>query len=67
MNMQGLRGKTLQELNSELVDIQKAQFNLRMQRATSQLSNFAQFRELRREVARIKTIIRERDLAGKSQ
>ncbi len=57
----------MQELNSELVDIQKAQFNLRMQRATSQLSNFAQFRELRREVARIKTIIRERDLAGKSQ
>lgn len=57
----------MQELNSELVDIQKAQFNLRMQRATSQLSNFSQFRELRREVARIKTVIRERDLAGKSQ
>ncbi|GAA6140018.1 50S ribosomal protein L29 [Arenicella sp. 4NH20-0111] len=54
-----LRAKSAQELKDELVELRKEEFNLRMQRGTGQLSNTARFKEIRREVARIKTILNE--------
>ncbi len=52
-----LRGKTLAELNEELVSAKKELFNLRFQNATSQLDNTARIREVRKNIARIQTVI----------
>ena len=54
-----LRAKSSQELKDELVELRKEEFNLRMQRGTGQLSNTARFKQIRREVARIKTVLNE--------
>ncbi|MBO0885816.1 MAG: 50S ribosomal protein L29 [Acidimicrobiales bacterium] len=51
------------ELESRLAETQQELFNLRFQRVTGQLDNTARLRELRREVARMKTIAREREIA----
>jgi large subunit ribosomal protein L29 len=55
-----LRQKNDAELNKELLDLRKAQFSLRMQLSTQQLSNTSQIGKLRKYVARIKTIQHER-------
>lgn len=57
------RSKSDAELNKELLDFRKAQFSLRMQLATQQLSNSSQLGKLRKDVARIKTIQSERAIA----
>ncbi|MEM7358626.1 MAG: 50S ribosomal protein L29 [Pseudomonadota bacterium] len=54
-----LRAKSAPELKEEMVELRKEEFKLRMQRGTGQLSNTARFKEIRREVARIKTILNE--------
>jgi len=46
---------TLDQLNDELLKLKKEQFNLRFQRATGQLANTSRVREVRRDIARIKT------------
>ena len=51
------------ELNTELSKMKKELFNLRFQHATGQLENPIQMRELKRDIARVKTIIREKELA----
>ncbi|MCH2191785.1 MAG: 50S ribosomal protein L29 [Gammaproteobacteria bacterium] len=61
-----LRSKSAQELKDELVELRKEEFNLRMQRGTGQLSNTARFKEIRREVARIKTILNEQAASAKA-
>jgi len=48
-----------QELRKELVELRREQFNLRMQRATGQLGTPARFKEVRRDIARIKTVMTE--------
>jgi large subunit ribosomal protein L29 len=58
-----LRKKNDEELGKELLDLRKAQFSLRMQLSTQQLSNTSQLAKLRKEVARIKTIQSERAIA----
>ena len=58
-----LRAKTENELKKELNELLKAQFGLRMQLATQQLSNTSQKRKLRKDIARVRTVLRER--AGK--
>ena len=58
-----LRAKTEDELKKELNELLKAQFGLRMQLATQQLSNTSQKRKLRKDIARVRTVLRER--AGK--
>ena len=58
-----LRGKTEDELRKELNELLKAQFGLRMQLATQQLSNTSQKRKLRKDIARVRTVLREK--AGK--
>ncbi|MDJ0958474.1 MAG: 50S ribosomal protein L29 [Arenicellales bacterium] len=55
-----MRKKTDTELNEELIELRREQFNLRMQRGTGQLGNPARFKEIRREIARIKTILSEK-------
>jgi len=55
-----LRGKTPDELKDSLLSLKKEQFNLRFQRATQQLEKPARVREVRREIARVKTILGEK-------
>jgi len=54
-----LRGKTAEQLNTELVELRKEEFNLRMQRATGQLENSARFGQIRKDCARILTLLNE--------
>ena len=52
-----LKNKSVDELNAQLVEAKKELFNLRFQNATNQLDNTARIREVRRNIARIKTVI----------
>ena len=52
-----LRGRTRDQLTEQLLQLKKEQFNLRFQRASGQLENTARVREVRRDIARIKTIL----------
>jgi large subunit ribosomal protein L29 len=56
----GLRGQTPDELKDALLSLKKEQFNLRFQRATQQLEKTGRVREVRREIARVKTILGEK-------
>jgi large subunit ribosomal protein L29 len=51
-----LRSMTVDQLDDELMNLKKEQFNLRFQRATGQLENTSRVREVRRDIARLKTI-----------
>ena len=63
MKASELRSKDATELNKELESLLRAQFNLRMQRATLQLSNTSQLGKVRRDIARVRTVMTEK--AGK--
>jgi large subunit ribosomal protein L29 len=54
-----LRGKSVEELNEELVAAKKELFNLRFQNATNQLDNTSRIKEVRKNIARIQTVITE--------
>ena len=58
-----LRAKTPDELKDQLVGLKKEQFNLRFQRATQQLESPARVRTVRREIARVKTILGQKAAA----
>jgi large subunit ribosomal protein L29 len=60
MKANELRQKNDAELTKELLDLRKAQFSLRMQLATQQLNNSSQLGKVRKDIARIKTIQREK-------
>jgi len=60
MTAKELNEKSVDELKVELVELLKEQFNLRMQNATGQLSNSSQLKKVRRSIARVKTIIRQK-------
>ena len=64
--LKALQAKTLAELNTDLNDKKSELFNLRFQKATGQLENTAAIRECKRSIARVKTVIRQRELAGKN-
>jgi len=64
MDATDLRTKTNDELKEELLQLKKEQFNLRFQRVGGQLENTARVREVRRDVARIKTVMTERRRAA---
>jgi large subunit ribosomal protein L29 len=57
MKASDVRTKTPDELKTQLGDLQKEAFNLRFQKASGQLENTARVREVRRDIARIKTIL----------
>jgi large subunit ribosomal protein L29 len=59
MKIAELRGKSAAELNKMLVELHREHLNLRVQRATGQLTQPARFQALRRDVARIKTLLQE--------
>jgi large subunit ribosomal protein L29 len=54
------RGLSPDQLKDKLFDLKKEQFNLRFQKATGQLENLARVRQVRRDIARIKTVLREK-------
>ena len=56
--------KSSDQLTDELAKLKKEQFNLRFQRATGNLTNPMRFQHVRRDLARIKTVLRERELAA---
>ena len=60
MKASELRTKSVDELNKELLELLKAQFGLRMQIATQQLTNTSQMSKVRRDIARVRTLIREK-------
>lgn len=60
MNTSDLRAKDVEGLQQEVKDLQRAHFNLRMQKATQQLQNTAQLKTAKRSIARAKTILAEK-------
>ena len=62
MKAQELRAKSVDELSQELLGLLKAQFGLRMQIATQQLTNHSQIGKVRKDIARIRTLLREKAL-----
>ncbi len=59
--VEDLRSKSVDELNTALVDAKKELFNLRFQNATNQLSNTARITEVRKNIARIQTVISQKN------
>ena len=66
MNAKELNDKTPDQLRDELVALKKEAFNLRFQQATSQLENTARIRQVRRNGARIKTVLNQKAAAAAS-
>ncbi|MDH4396564.1 MAG: 50S ribosomal protein L29 [Limnobacter sp.] len=64
MNASELRGKDKAALSKELDELLKAQFSLRMQAATQQLSNSSQISKVRKDIARVKTVMTELKMKG---
>ncbi|NOG71877.1 50S ribosomal protein L29 [Roseicella sp. DB1501] len=62
-----IRAKTADELQAQLLDLRKEQFNLRFQRATGQLEATGRVRVVRRDIARIKFVLSERKRSAASQ
>ena len=60
MKTSELRARNGDELQKELNDLLRAQFGLRMQHATQQLSNTSQIKKVRRDIARVRTVLREK-------
>ena len=60
MKASELRGKNGDELQKELEGLLRAQFGLRMQLATQQLSNTSQLKKVKRDIARVRTVMREK-------
>jgi large subunit ribosomal protein L29 len=60
MNASDLRGKSADELTQELQSLLRAQFNLRMQKATQQLTNTSQIKKVRRDIARVRTFLNQK-------
>ena len=60
MKSSEFRAKDASQLGKELEELLRAQFNLRMQKATQQLSNTSQLSKVRRDIARVRTIMREK-------
>ena len=64
MNAQELRAKSDAELREELTGLLREQFNLRMQKGTGQLGQPSELRRVRRDIARVKTILNEKAKEG---
>jgi large subunit ribosomal protein L29 len=66
MKAEDVRRLTVDQLDDELMKLKKEQFNLRFQRATGQLENTARVRQVRRDIARIQTIARQKRVAAQA-
>ena len=67
MDVSELRAKSRDDLLKELIDLRKEQFNLRIQQATGQLARADQYRNVRRDIARLKTVLRELEIKNQKQ
>jgi large subunit ribosomal protein L29 len=61
-----LKAMSADQLSDEMLNLKKEQFNLRFQRATGQLENTGRVREVRRDIARVKTLQRQKSAAAKA-
>ncbi len=59
MEVQELRSKSIEELTEELVSLRREQFNLRMQQATGELGQHTEHKRVRKNIARVKTVLSE--------
>ncbi len=66
MKVADIRAMTIDQIDDEVLKLKKEQFNLRFQRATGQLENTARVREVRRDIARLKTISKNKRPGAKS-
>ena len=64
MKIKDIRDLSSQELENQILDLKKELFNLRFQHATNQLDNPLRIAEVKKTIARIKTVIRERELTN---
>jgi large subunit ribosomal protein L29 len=64
MEAREIRKLSTADIQKQLEDAREEHFNLRFQRASGQLEDYNQLRQLRRNIARLKTILREREIAG---
>jgi len=67
MKASELKDKSKDELLEELVGLRKEQFNLRMQQATGQMARPDQYRKVRKNIARVKTMLRAKEIEAASQ
>ena len=67
MKVSELRNKSKDELLQELVGLRREQFNLRMQQATGQMTRPDQYRKVRRNIARVKTVLRAQEIEAGQQ
>jgi large subunit ribosomal protein L29 len=63
LKVEDIRRMTADQMDDEILKLKKERFNLRFQRATGQLENTSRLREARRDIARVKTIARQKRLA----
>jgi large subunit ribosomal protein L29 len=66
MKAKEIRELSVEQLNEKVLELKKDLFNLRLQHATNQLDNPIKIAEVKRDIAKIKTVLRERELAAKS-
>lgn len=64
MGAQEYKGKSIDELGADLLQLQKEAFNLRFQQASGQLENTARIRKVKKDIARIKTLLPKKTLAN---
>jgi ribosomal protein L29 len=64
MNNKELRTKSVDDLSKELLSLRKAQFSLRMRQATQQLTNTSEIPKVKRDIARVKTVLNEKARAA---
>ena len=67
MKPDDLRAMTIDQLDDEMMKLKKEQFNLRFQRATGQLENTGRVREVRRDIARVKTVAAQKRASEKKK
>jgi large subunit ribosomal protein L29 len=67
MRAADLRSKSTEELAEDLLDLRREQFNLRMQRGTGELARHSEYGRVKKDIARIKTVMSEQKLAAKAQ
>jgi large subunit ribosomal protein L29 len=66
MKATDLRNKSVDELNGELIELRRAQFSMRMQLATQQLNKVDQVSKVRRDIARVRTVLAEKAKSAKA-
>jgi large subunit ribosomal protein L29 len=66
MKAKEFREKTIEQLQEQLLELRREQFNLRIQQATGQPARSDQVTRVRRDIARLKTVVREREPQGKT-